>query len=119
MELHTKRIYEAAADSDGFRVLVDRLWPRGVSKERAHLDLWAKDVAPSAALRIAVHHEGMPWEQFDKAYRAELAGPTRAALDDLRTVAQQHPVLTLLFGSRDTQHNEAVILREVLLASAS
>lgn len=114
MELHLKRIYEAPADSDGFRVLVDRLWPRGVSKENARLDLWAKDVAPSAALRTALHHEDMPWEQFAMAYRAELAGPTRAALDDLRTTAQQHPVVTLLFGSRDTQHNEAVILCEVL-----
>lgn len=115
MELKTKRVYEDPAPEDGYRVLVDRLWPRGVSKERAKLDLWAKGVAPSAELRTEFHHEGMTWDAFETAYRAELAGPNKAALDDLRGTIQQHPVATLLFGSRDVQHNEAVILRDLLL----
>lgn len=115
MEIQTKRVYDPASPSDGFRVLVDRLWPRGVSKERADLGLWAKDVAPSDALRTQFHHEGMTWDAFETAYRAELAGPTHAALEELRATAQRYPVTTLLFGSRDTQHNEAVILRDVLL----
>lgn len=115
MEIQTKRVYDDPAPSDGFRVLVDRLWPRGVSKERADLGLWAKDVAPSDALRTQFHHEGMTWDAFEAAYRAELAGPAHTALDELRTTVQQHPVTTLLYGSRDTQHNEAVILRDVLL----
>lgn len=115
MELKIKRVYEDPVPADGFRVLVDRLWPRGVSKERAALDLWAKDVAPSNELRTEFHHEGMTWDAFDKAYRAELAGPSKAALDRLRVAVQRHPVATLLFGSRDLQHNEAVILRDLLL----
>lgn len=114
VELNLKRIYDPAAPDDGFRVLVDRLWPRGVSHERAALDLWAKDVAPSDHLRVAVHHEGMPWEQFVAQYRAELAGPTRAALDELRAAVAGRPVVTLLFASRDTAHNEAVVLRGIL-----
>lgn len=114
MDLRIKRVYEPAEPSDGFRVLVDRLWPRGLSKEKADLDLWAKDVAPSEELRVGLHHDGMSWEQFEQAYRAELAGPTHAALEDLRATLAQHPVATLLFGSRDTAHNEAVVLQDVL-----
>lgn len=115
MDLMIKRVYDDPTPEDGFRVLVDRLWPRGVSKARAALDLWAKDVAPSNELRTEFHHEGMTWDAFDQAYRAELAGPSRTALDELRTAVQQHPVATLLFGSRDVQHNEAVILCDLLL----
>ncbi|MFB8386233.1 DUF488 domain-containing protein [Microbacterium sp. NPDC055910] len=114
MQLQLKRIYDDAEPGDGFRVLVDRLWPRGVSKERAALDEWAKDVAPSAALREAFHHGGLPWEDFVSAYRTELAG--NPAVRALRAELAQHPVCTLLFGAHDPQYNQAVILREVLLA---
>jgi len=114
MQIQLKRIYDDAEPGDGFRVLVDRLWPRGVSKERAALDLWAKDVAPSSALRDAFHHGGLPWDDFASAYRTELAG--NPALRALQAELAQHPVATLLFGAQDAQHNQAVILREVLLA---
>ena len=77
--MRIKRVYEPPAPDDGFRVLVDRLWPRGLSKERAAIDLWEKDVAPSDALRTAFHHGGLPWPDFADHYRAELAGaPPRA-----------------------------------------
>jgi len=113
MELRIKRVYDDPAPDDGFRVLVDRLWPRGLSKERAALDLWAKDVAPSAELRTALHHDGMAWPDFEAAYRAELAGPTRPALDALRAELAPHPVVTLLHSVRD-EHNHAVLLEAAL-----
>lgn len=114
MHLQIKRVYDAASPDDGFRVLVDRLWPRGVSKERAAVDLWAKDAAPSPALRTAFHHEGMPWEQFAEAYRRELAA--NPAVDALRTVLAARPSATLLYGAHDTVHNHAVLLRDALTA---
>lgn len=114
VELRLKRVYEEASDADGFRVLVDRLWPRGVSKERARLDLWAKEVAPSAELRTAFHRDGLAWDDFAAAYRAELAGPTRAALDALRDEIAGHDVVTLLHAVSDETHNHALILREAL-----
>jgi len=114
MQPQLKRVYDEAEPSDGFRVLVDRLWPRGVTKERAALDLWAKDAAPSAALREAFHHGGLSWDEFAAAYRAELA--TNPALGDLRAVLTQHPVSTLVYGAKDAEHNHALLLRDALLA---
>ena len=116
MELRIKRVYDDPAPDDGFRVLVDRLWPRGLSKERAHLDLWAKDVAPSTELRTAFHHDGMSWRDFEAAYRAELAGPTKEALDALRTALQPHAVVTLLHSVHDATQNHAVLLKAALQA---
>jgi uncharacterized protein YeaO (DUF488 family) len=113
MDIRLKRVYDEAAKDDGFRVLVDRLWPRGVSKDRARLDLWAKDVAPSPDLRVAFHHDGMSWPDFEKAYRAELAA--NPAVDALRHELATHPVVTLLYGSHDEEHNGAVLLRDELL----
>lgn len=110
--MRLKRIYDQADSSDGFRVLVDRLWPRGVSKERAALDLWLKDVAPSAVLRKWFGHEPDRFAEFSARYRAELAD--NPALPRLAELASTHPVVTLLFGARDKQHNEAVVLKEVL-----
>lgn len=108
-----KRIYAPAAAGDGARVLVDRLWPRGVSKARAALTLWHKDAAPSTALRQWFGHDPARWQEFRRRYRAELRanGPALAPLRDLAT---REPV-TLLYGARDEEHNEAVILREYLL----
>jgi len=113
MGLLIKRAYEPAASADGFRVLVDRLWPRGLSKERAALDLWDKDVAPSAELRTAFHHDGMAWPDFEAAYRAELTA--NPAVPALREALSQHETATLLYATHDEQHNHAVLLREALL----
>lgn len=113
MALTLKRVYDDPAPDDGFRVLVDRLWPRGLTKERAAVDLWAKDVAPSTELRKAFHHGGLPWDDFAAAYRDEL---TRAevAVGVLRTELAKHPQSTLLYGAHDGEHNHAAILLEVL-----
>lgn len=116
MELRVKHVYDEATDADGFRVLVDRLWPRGLSKERAALDLWAKDVAPSPELRRAFHHEGLAWPEFESRYRAELAAGD--GLDRLRGEVAGHPVATLLYASHDAEHNGAVVLRDLLRGSA-
>lgn len=116
MELRLKRVYDDPAPGDGFRVLVDRLWPRGLTKERAALDLWAKEVAPSTELRRAFHHDGMAWTDFESAYRAELAGPARAAVASLRAELAQHDVATLLHAVHDDAHNHALILRDALEA---
>jgi len=114
MELRIKRVYDDAVPDDGFRVLVDRLWPRGLSKERAALDLWAKDVAPSTELRRAFHRDGMSWADFEAAYRAELAGPTKPALEALRTELAPHAVVTLLHSVHDPVQNHAVLLLSAL-----
>ncbi|WP_336631900.1 MULTISPECIES: DUF488 domain-containing protein [unclassified Microbacterium] len=112
MDLRVKHVYDQATDDDGFRVLVDRLWPRGLTKERAALGLWAKDVAPSPELRRAVHHDGLPWPDFADRYRAELAADGGVAR--LRDAIAGHPVVTLLAASRDEEHNGAVVLRQLL-----
>lgn len=107
-----KRIYESASKDDGFRVLVDRIWPRGVSKADAAVDLWAKDLAPSTGLRKWFGHDPAKWTEFKDRYRKELEdrGP---ALDDLVDKAGDGP-MTLLYGAKDTEHNQAVVLKEVL-----
>lgn len=121
MDIRIKRVYEPAAPGDGFRVLVDRLWPRGVSKEAAALDLWEKEAAPSTELRRAWHAEvdsrsSAHFAAFASDYRAELSGgAARAALDELVRLAREHSPLTLLYGARDPEINHAVVLREALL----
>lgn len=111
--LRLKRIYLPCAQGDGTRVLVDRLWPRGVSKARAALDLWSKGVAPSTELRKWFGHEPDRWVEFCAQYRQELMRDPEA-VDALRVLARQGTV-TLLFGARDQSHNEAVALRQFLL----
>jgi uncharacterized protein YeaO (DUF488 family) len=108
-----KRVYEKAEPTDGFRVLVDRLWPRGMKKEAAKVDLWMKDVAPSDSLRKFFNHEAMKWLSFEKKYKAEL---TRKAdlLAELKKLEKEHGKLTLVFGARDPEHNQAVVLAEAL-----
>jgi uncharacterized protein YeaO (DUF488 family) len=110
--LKIKRIYEQPAHGDGYRVLVDRLWPRGVSKEQAALDLWLKDVAPSTELRRWFAHDPAKWGGFMDRYRAELEGS--AALGRLKELVAKHRHLTLLYGAKDEEHNEAVVLLELL-----
>lgn len=107
-----KRVYEPRATSDGYRVLVDRLWPRGVSRAEAGIDEWAKDVAPSTELRTWFGHDPAKFAEFTRRYRSELAGS--AALAALRQTCAEHDVVTLLFAARDVEHNEAVVLQGLL-----
>lgn len=112
--LRLKRIYEAADAGDGYRALVDRLWPRGVSKERAALDAWWKDLAPSPALRTAWHHDTSRFDEFAALFRDELAA--QPFVDDALAVIRAHDTVTLLFAAHDEHVNHAVVLREVLEA---
>jgi len=111
-----KRIYEPPGPGDGARVLVDRLWPRGVSKEAAALTLWLREIAPSTALRKAFGHDPAHWEAFVRDYRAELAG-NAGAVATLRALAAKGRV-TLLYGARDPLHNQAAVLADYLRAGA-
>jgi uncharacterized protein YeaO (DUF488 family) len=114
MHVAIKRAYEAPASNDGTRVLVDRLWPRGLSKARAHVDLWLKDVAPSTELRQWYGHDPAKFAAFRERYLHELkVEPRRAALDQLRALARKGPV-TLVFGARDVEHSEAAVLQDLL-----
>ncbi len=109
-----QRAYERPSRDDGYRVLVDRLWPRGVKKDALLLDLWARDVAPSTPLRRWFGHDPARFREFARRYRSELrSGPPRTILEDLFHRAVRGTV-TLVYGARDEQHNGAVVLRDVL-----
>ena len=110
--IQIKRIYDAPDQSDGVRVLVDRLWPRGVTKKVAALDFWMKELAPSTELRKWFSHDPARWEGFRQRYRRELR-KHGAQLEALKAQAAKRRV-TLLYGARDTVHNEAVVLQEAL-----
>ena len=115
MQLRRKRAYDTPAAADGFRVLVDRLWPRGLSKERAEIDLWAKDAAPSPELRKAWHAASdEDWGVYADRYRAELAHETAPALEALAAELKQHGVVTLVYAAHDEEHNHAVVLERAL-----
>ncbi|XAS69528.1 DUF488 domain-containing protein [Micrococcaceae bacterium Sec5.7] len=107
-----KRIYEDAANDDGCRVLVDRLWPRGVSKERARLDLWLKEIAPSPPLRKQFGHMQERFADFKQHYEAELE--TNPAVDTMRELTAGHSQVTLLYGAKDPEINHARVLLEFL-----
>ncbi len=107
-----KRVYESPSPEDGLRILVDRLWPRGLTKQRAAVDLWMKDVAPSTELRKWFGHDPAKWEQFQIRYRKELQ-EKEEALGDLKQKATGRTV-TLVYGARDEEHNEALVLKKVL-----
>ena len=112
-----KRVYEEADANDGTRVLVDRLWPRGLSKERARVDAWLKEVAPSDELRQWFGHDPDKFAEFRKRYEAELASESgKEAMTKLRELVKRGHV-TLLFAARDMEHNNAVVLRDVLMKS--
>jgi uncharacterized protein YeaO (DUF488 family) len=114
MALKVKRIYEAASTSDGMRILVDRLWPRGIAKEKAKIDLWLKAIAPSDALRKRFHANPDKWADFLKAYATELASEVAAeAAKELRRYSRQGTV-TMLYAARDEEHNNAVALKLLL-----
>ena len=111
----SKRAYEPAERSDGYRVLIDRLWPRGVSKSRAHLDAWAKEVAPSAELRRWYGHEPSKWREFKSRYLKELRAPAaQAVLDDLVRRAKRGRV-TLVYGSRAAEISDVAVIEQKLL----
>lgn len=111
--IRLKRAHEAASPQDGARILVDRLWPRGVKKADAAIDRWERDLAPSTALRKWFRHDPARWPEFQRRYLEELkAHPDLVA--ELRGLARKGP-LTLVYGARDEEHNDAVVLRDVLL----
>jgi len=111
MTIAIKRVYDPPGPSDGFRVLVDRLWPRGLTKEKAALDLWAKDIAPSTELREEFNHQPEKFAEFKKHYRLELSkNPALAAF----CKELKRPKVTLLFGARDAKINHAAVLAEYL-----
>jgi uncharacterized protein YeaO (DUF488 family) len=111
-----KRAYEKPAAEDGVRILIDRLWPRGVSKAAAAIDQWAKDIAPSTALRKWFGHDPVRWPEFRRRYTAELRAHADQ-LDALRVLAGTGPI-TLVYAAHDELHNDAVVLRDFLLKSA-
>lgn len=106
--IQLKRIYDDPSDDDGFRVLVDRIWPRGVSKESARVDLWLKEVGPSDDLRKWFGHDPVKYAEFRKRYIAELS--KNPAFDELKRIVADHSTVTLLFGAKDTEHNQAQVL---------
>lgn len=111
MNVNLKRAYEVPAKTDGKRILVDRLWPRGVSKAKAAIDLWLKEVAPSTELRQWFAHDPDKWLEFKRRYRTELKGnPT---LSELKALARQANI-TLVYAAKDQLHNEAIVLKQIL-----
>lgn len=115
-DVRIKRAYEPASVEDGQRVLVDRLWPRGISKDKAKLDDWLKEVAPSAELRKWFDHKPERWAEFKRRYRSEL--DTNPAMAELRAFAKKGR-LTLVYGARDEAHNDAVVLADLLAGDTS
>ncbi len=108
-----KRIYEPAEKKDGYRMLIDRLWPRGVKKEAANIDLWLKDIAPTAALRTWFHEAPVErWPEFKSKYRNELL--KNEAVNELTELIEKHQKVTLLYGAKDEKHNHALILQGFL-----
>ncbi len=117
MSIRLKRAYETPEPGDGFRILVDRLWPRGVSRDSARIDLWLKDIAPSTSLRKWFGHDPLKWQEFKTRYFAELDNNPQS-VDQLLAQVRRDTV-TLVYGAKDKEHNDAVALREYLEARAS
>lgn len=113
MEIKLKRAYDPASPDDGFRVYVDRLWPRGLSHETFHYDLWDKEISPSTDLREWFHQDPENrWEEFEKKYLDELKN--NQAFENLKSLIATKPVVTLLYSSHDKEHNNAVVLMKAL-----
>lgn len=107
--IRTKRIYDTVSRDDGYRILVDRLWPRGVSKEKAHVDLWMREVGPSDDLRKWFAHDPRKWEEFKKKYEAELKG-NPDLIAKIRKLEKDKGLITLVYSAKDEEHNQAVAL---------
>lgn len=116
MKIRVKRIYEPPAEGDGYRLLVDRLWPRGVARQRASIDAWMKEAGPSSKLRRWFNHDVSRWQEFKRRYAAELDN-RQDVVAEILSIASERPV-TLLYSARDTGHNQAVALAEYLDAKA-
>ncbi|WP_228384119.1 DUF488 domain-containing protein [Sphingobacteruim zhuxiongii] len=116
LKIQIKRIYDEYAESDGYRILVDRLWPRGIAKDKAKIDEWNKTLPPSTELRKAFNHQPELFEQFKEAYVKELA----THIDDIMRVAKiaETRTVTLLYGRKDPQVNHAIVLKEFILSKA-
>lgn len=112
LDVRAKRIYDPSDRGDGYRVLIDHVWPRGVSRERAHLDEWARELAPSDELRKWFNHDPERFDEFRVRYRDELAGHADR-VEDLRRHARKEPV-TIVYAARDQEHNNAVVLAELV-----
>jgi uncharacterized protein YeaO (DUF488 family) len=110
-----KRAYQPADEKDGFRILVDRLWPRGISKVKAKLDLWMKDIAPSNSLRQWFNHDPIRWDEFKSKYNEELKDK-KEFLKQIKDLEKDKSIITLVYGAKDEEHNNAVVLRDVLKA---
>ena len=108
-----KRIYESAATDDGFRVLVDRLWPRGLSKENAKVNLWLKDIAPSNDLRKWFHNNQEKWKKFQIKYQKELEA-NKELVNKIKQIEKEKRIVTLLYSSTDKEHNNAIVLSAIL-----
>ena len=114
MEIRIKRIYEPYSDHDGFRLLVDRLWPRGIKKEEAHINKWLREISPSTALRKWFNHEAGKQDAFRRRYYEELK--SSPAIEELRVYLKENKTITLLFASRDEQYNHAIVLKQFITA---
>lgn len=113
MQIKTKRVYDEPAPEDGYRVLVDRLWPRGLSKDKARIDWWPKQIAPSTELRKWFGHAPERFDEFAARYRLDLAANPK--FEEFRQGLAVHPVVTLLYAAHDTAHNQAVVLQQILM----
>ena len=111
MKVNLKRVYEKPAKEDGIRVLVDRLWPRGLTKQKAKIDLWLKDIAPSTELRKWFGHDPEKWKEFRKRYQKELK-ENKEQIEILKE-QQKKGTVTLVYAARDQEHNEAIVLKEL------
>ena len=115
MCIHLKRVYDQPSKEDGYRVLIDRLWPRGVSKEKAHADQWLKEVGPSHQLRQWFQHDPEKFASFKEKYQQELtSGAQKEAFEQLKHIVQINDVVTLIFATRETSYNHAVVLKGML-----
>ncbi|MFD1851923.1 DUF488 domain-containing protein [Oceanobacillus bengalensis] len=115
MSVKIKRIYSAVEENDGIRILVDRIWPRGISKEQAKLDDWMKEIAPSTELRKFFNHEQDKFAEFKEKYKEELqSNEKRQELEELINIVKEKPTVTLLFAAKDEVHNQAVVLKEII-----
>lgn len=112
MKINVKRVYEKPSKSDGIRILVDRLWPRGMTKEKAAVDLWLKNIAPTTELRKWFDHDPDKWKEFQKKYHQELKKNKEQV--SLLNEQMKNGVVTLVYGARDEEHNEALVLKEWL-----
>ena len=113
MNIVIERIYESFSHPGGYRVLVDRVWPRGVSKEKAHLDLWFKEIAPSTELRKWFNHDPVKWNEFKEKYENELNAMPEE-VQKMRRLIKDHPDIILLYSAKDEEHNQAIVLRDYL-----